>query len=86
MFAGMATYLPWRGAPERCFTWVDFGLTCKYYTRLGRLTRDKHSILLTQLLIVVVKFFITLGPEVSFSTFIFGAQTFMQMTEDRMAK
>jgi hypothetical protein len=32
MFAGKASSLPCCGAPERYFTWVGSGLTCKHYT------------------------------------------------------
>ena len=37
---------PQVGAAERCFSWIGSCLTCKHYTRLERLARDKHSSLL----------------------------------------
>jgi hypothetical protein len=46
MFAGEARVLPLSGTPERCFTWVGFGLSCKHETRLEKLAKDKHSNLL----------------------------------------
>ncbi len=36
MFAGKARSLPQSGAPEKSFTWVGSGLTCKHSTRLER--------------------------------------------------
>ncbi len=41
--------LPKSGAPERCITLVGSGLTCKYWTKLERLPKDKNSNLLRTL-------------------------------------
>ncbi len=42
IFMGAARSLPYKGAPERCFTRVGLRLTYTQ-TRLHRLPRDKHS-------------------------------------------
>ncbi len=42
IFASKARSLPTRGAPEKCFTWVNSCLTNGYYTRLQGPTRDKN--------------------------------------------
>ncbi len=44
MFVGEAMSLPQIGGPERCFTRVGTGLTCKHQTRLVRLAKDKHQL------------------------------------------
>jgi hypothetical protein len=46
MFTVQYRNIPERGAPERGFPWVGYILTCKHWTRLERLARDKHSSLL----------------------------------------
>jgi hypothetical protein len=43
MFAGKARSLHLRGTPEKCFTRVDFGFTCKHETGLERLGREIRS-------------------------------------------
>ncbi len=35
MFVGEARYLPYNGAPKRCFTMVDSGLIVMQYIKLG---------------------------------------------------
>jgi hypothetical protein len=46
MLVGKSRSLPQSGAPERYFTWVGSSLTCKHWTRLKRLARDKRFSLL----------------------------------------
>ncbi len=46
MLVGKARSLSYSGAPEKCFTQVSSGLTCKYYTWSERLASEKHSGLL----------------------------------------
>jgi hypothetical protein len=46
MFLCNARNLSLSGAPERFFTWVGPGLSCKHYTKLERLASYKHSSLL----------------------------------------
>jgi hypothetical protein len=58
VFVGKA----WSGAPERCFTWVGSGLTRKYWTRLERLAKDKHSSLLQKSINYGCKKFNSTGP------------------------
>jgi len=43
IFAGKAMSLLKRGTTERCSTKVCSGLTCKYWTTLARLAKDKRS-------------------------------------------
>jgi hypothetical protein len=50
-------------APERCFTRVGSGLTCKHYTRLERLARDKHSSLLQKFVTYGRKKFYNIVPR-----------------------
>jgi len=50
------------GAFERCSTWVGSGLTCKHWTKLERLARDKHSSLLCKLANFGRKSFIKFVP------------------------
>ncbi len=54
---GEARSLTQSGAGEMCFTRVGYGLTCKHWTMLERLSRNKHSSLITDL-----KRFISFGP------------------------
>jgi hypothetical protein len=61
IIVGEARSLTLSGAPERCFTWVGSGITRKYYNRLERLARDKHSSLLHKFANYGQKSFITLG-------------------------
>jgi hypothetical protein len=49
-------------------TCLGSGLTCKYETRLGRLTKDKHSSLLCKGVTYGRKSFTTLATEVEFTT------------------
>jgi hypothetical protein len=53
--------LPQSGAPERSFIHVGSDDTRKYWTRLERLARDKHSSLLQILINYGYKRFMTLG-------------------------
>jgi len=62
MFVGEARSLPYRGAPERCFTWIGSGHTCKHWTWLERLARDKHSSLLRKYVNYGSKKFYSTGP------------------------
>ncbi len=62
MFIVNSRGLSYSGAPERCFTWVGSGLTCKHVTRLERLARDKHSRLLRKYVNYVRKKFYSTGP------------------------
>jgi hypothetical protein len=48
--------------PERCFTWVGSCLTCKHYTILERLARDKHSSLFRKFATYGCKKFCNIGP------------------------
>jgi hypothetical protein len=43
IFKGKGSSLPYRGDPEKSSTRVGSGNTCKYFTRLERLDRDKCS-------------------------------------------
>ncbi len=49
MFIGKCRSVTCSEATKRCFTQVGPGLTLKYYTRLERLTKNKHSSLLDPL-------------------------------------
>ncbi len=60
MFVGEARSLPQGGAPERCFTRVRSGLTCKRYTRLER--QNKHPSLLRKSINYGRKKFYNTGP------------------------
>jgi len=62
MFVGEVRSLTFRGAPERCFTQVGYGLTHKRWTRLERLARDKHSSLLQKYVNYGHKKFYNTGP------------------------
>jgi hypothetical protein len=64
MFAGKARSLHWSGAPEK----VGSSLTCKHFTRLERLSRDKHSGLLQKPLNYSHKKFYNTGPMIGFWT------------------
>jgi hypothetical protein len=50
-------------APERCFTWVGSALTCKHYTRLERLARDKRCSLLQTVVTYGHKKFYNIVPR-----------------------
>jgi hypothetical protein len=43
LFVGKARSLSLSGTPEKSFASVGSRLTCKHYTILERLARDKHS-------------------------------------------
>jgi hypothetical protein len=62
-FVGKAMDLPWSGAPERCFTLVDPSLAGKFWTRLERLARDKHSSLLRKYVNYSHNKFYSTGPR-----------------------
>jgi hypothetical protein len=63
LFFGKARSLPLSAAPERCFTWVFSCLTCKHYTILERLARDKHSSLVQKIVTYGCKKFYNIGPR-----------------------
>ncbi len=62
MFVGEARSLPKSGAPEGSFTRVGSGLTRKYWTRVERLARDKHSSVLVTFVNYGRISFTTLAP------------------------
>ncbi len=62
LFVGEARNIPLSGTPERCFSQLGFGLTCKHLTRLEKLVRDKHSSLLWKSVHYRQKSFIILAP------------------------
>ncbi len=61
MFVGEARGLPQSGTPERCFTLVGSGLTCKHQTRLERLSQNKHCSLLRKFVNYARKKFYNIG-------------------------
>jgi hypothetical protein len=63
MFVGKARGLLLSGAPEKGFTQVCSSLTCKYYTRLEKLARDKRSTLLQKFVTYDSKKFYNIGPR-----------------------
>ncbi len=50
-------------APERCFTQLGSGLTCKQKTKLERFARDKRSSLLQKFVTCGIKKFDNIGPR-----------------------
>ncbi len=68
IFVGEARSLPLSGAPERYFTQVASGLSCKHQTRLERLAMDKHSSLLRKSVNYGRKSFIVQPPGVFYRT------------------
>jgi hypothetical protein len=61
MFADKARSIPKSGTPEKCSNVKGCGLTRKHYTRLVKLDKDKHSILLRILVNYVRKKFNNTG-------------------------
>jgi hypothetical protein len=61
IFVGKARRVPYSGVPERCLTWVGLSLTCKYYIRLERSARDKHTSLLRSFINYGCKKFYNIG-------------------------
>jgi hypothetical protein len=66
MFVDEARSLPQSGTPERGFTLVGSGLTHKHWTRLEKLARDKHSIILRKSINYGQKKFYNIGPRSQF--------------------
>jgi hypothetical protein len=66
MKLGQVASLSNRGAPERCFTRIGFGVSLKYKTRLERLAKkDEHSSFLTSLRVPNI-YFVTLTSSQSY--------------------
>ncbi len=62
MFEGKARSLPKSGAPERYLNQVRCSLTCKHYTGMERLARNKHSSFLQTFVNYTCKKFYNIGP------------------------
>ncbi len=63
MFVGNARRPPQSGAPERCFTQVGSGLTCKQLTKLKRFARNKCSSFLQKFVTYDRKKFYNIAPR-----------------------
>jgi hypothetical protein len=68
MLVGKVRSLPEIVAPERFSNQVASCLTNKYYTRLGRLVKDKHSSLIGPLISYEGKYDFRIWPLLAFFT------------------
>jgi hypothetical protein len=87
MFADKAKSLQEREAPERCFTQVGSGITCKckHKTKQVRPVRNKHCNLLEPFVNCDNKMFRNIGPWFQcFKTFLSSLQTECRIKLERL--